>query len=270
MKTRLLTFVLSLSAVGMSLSADAETVSADPLYQEIAVRSEWWPERVKLTEDVALSTEKGTTTLKKGRPAIFVAPVEDGAWIDFGNYGVIKVPYASTDIAESVARNKHDRDWQSAGNLSVQLSNKFFWPESLQQISPWTFKDADYLLISYLDLGSEVAASAQRALVASHSELEERCPRLFFVTIALDPAKDEMMKDLAASGISWPVMFFHMSAGYVNALHHQPLNPTAVLVDKNGRVLARWGADEIEAGSFSANVERAVEGDLSLRESLKN
>lgn len=270
MKTRLLTFILSLSAAGVGLAAGTDAVSSDPLYGEIAVRSEWWPERVKLTEDVALTTENGPVALKKGRPAIFVAPVEDGAWIDFGNFGVIKVPYASTDIAESVARNKHGRDWQSAGNLSVQLSNKFFWPESLKQIAPWTFKDADYLLISYLDLGSESATSAQQTLVASHAELEERCPRLFFVTIPLDSAKDEMMQNLADSGIDWPVMFFHMSAGYVNALHHQPLNPTAVLVDKNGRVLNRWEGNAIQADSFAADVERAVEGDLSLRESLKN
>ena len=232
----------------------------------IAVHSEWWPDRVKLVEDIDVDVNGSIKRLTKGRPAVFVRVEDGGALLDFGSYGVHVVPFASTNIPSLYAQNKTSRTWGDSKVLSSQLSNKFFWPATLKQIEPTTFAGVDYLLISYFDIGAELSGEGQEALLKVYPTLTEKCPSLVFLTIPMEDSKKTMLKDLDDSGIAWPVMFQHMSKGYVQALQHHPISPTVVLVDKNGRVLKKWGASKLkDASAFEADVEKSVEVDIARR-----
>ncbi|MDP0495984.1 MAG: hypothetical protein Q7Q73_07215 [Verrucomicrobiota bacterium JB024] len=223
----------------------------------IESHSQWWPVRLTLLEDV----QAPDGNIKAGRDVMLVR-VEDGLVIaDSGRMGMLTLQPEQTDLVER-ARARQDIPWSGQGKLSHELANKLIDPQTRRQNNPETFNEVDYLVILYGQLGTEPCQKLFAAVEAAQEQWSHdglNCTVLF---LPMQTGKAELMAAFEAGEVTWPSMFPYLSTGYIDVLHHQPQNGTLVLVDKNGRLLARVESEGEEQLSIGmAEVGRKMQED---------
>jgi hypothetical protein len=260
--------LLPIALIGALLHAN-DPASGDELLKALPTRSEWWPLQVRLTEAVTVDKGGQLARLSPGRQGILIRAEENGALLDLGGFGVHLIPYEDTDIPSRLEAISAEAGWERSGLLASQLGNKFFWPANHQQTTTRMVQGKDYFLLSYLNIGSPASTEATQTLVEVEPGLTEKYPQLTFWTIPLDSGRAEILKDLEATEINWPVMLPTLTQGYTQSLQHHPEDPTAVLIDKNGRILLRLEqAGMANPEVCGRSVSEAIDEDVARRQAL--
>ncbi|MGE9294045.1 MAG: hypothetical protein ACQKBW_10565 [Puniceicoccales bacterium] len=244
----------------IALGASSARAASTPEYE---VFSEYWPQRVEMTE--ALQLDNGTQ-LKAGQGFILIR-VQDGKLLaDFGHKGLQYIDPGLTDFKVQYARNRHERTWDNPGNTTSVLGRTCFMPDTMRQCQPDQLDPYDFVLLVYVDVGAEGTAEIIDSVNAISNRVEMPQAQTAVVIIPLDETKEELKEDLAKSEISQPVMFQFLAEGYRISFDHHPEKTPAVLLDKNGRVLKSFRLEEVlDKPTFVSKVYAAEQAQRAER-----
>ena len=252
-----------------TLAATWSSADTGAYMQELEVRSEWWPERVVLVEDFTYEVDDESHQISAGSRGMLIRIEQGEAIMDFGRDGIRAVPVDMTDIPASLENEDELKTWEESGHILSQISNKFFWPDNMDKVLAQHFVPVDYLFIVYQDVGSESGIEATDALMEVYPDIRAVFSQLEFVTIPLDETTEEVLPDLKGSEPAWPVMLPFLAPSYTYVLHHDVTEQTGVLMDKNGKVLARLDEAELcSPETVLRKVTLAIREDESLREKM--
>jgi hypothetical protein len=229
--------------VGSSaLRALPERVVADETLEAVlAWRSEWWPYKVELREP--FSPGEGKRTIPAGTDAVLVRVEGREALLDFGRNGIHRLGFEQTDLLlRALARSREPVDFKGLGVFTGVMFNKFFRVENGRARSnrEWDFAGKRYLVLLYVEVGSEDGERFVTVVNRHREAADESLDDVEHVLIPYDRGEDELLEAVRARAFEGPVMYHFIAPGYTRSFQHGAgEEPTAVVIDHNGRIL--WG-----------------------------
>ncbi|WP_309399572.1 hypothetical protein [Cerasicoccus maritimus] len=253
-----LLFVVIVSISGRLFATDGKASASD----QWELRSEWWPQFVNLAEPVNL--KEGDKTLREGRRGVLVRVEGEVVVVDFGRFGVQRLPIASTNFAELFAEESATRKWTDHGLFTKSYGSRFYHPEGWVQFKQKDIVVKDYFLIAYADLDT---VDGRLGMVVFDDNLlgdwSLSKTQPLFIPQNIAPEEAEKLNDqLVELKIQTPTMPSFLADGHVTAFAHKPSDFTAVLIDKNGRVIGRYEIESTkDIQAWRSELEQAIRED---------
>lgn len=253
---RILTLlILSWAATGLYASTEQESATS-----EWELRSEWWPAFVRLAKPLELPEHE--RTLKVGRRGVLIRVEDDFVIVDYGRYGLHRLPLEDTDFKLQFAELSRERNWESHGLFTKTYGTRFYHPKSWSQLKQKDIIDDKYFLLAYAELQTEEGREGIQQF--DQKLLQDWTPKgLHACFIPVNAPEQPQLVDLLTElDVTTPTMPTFLAKGHVSALGHEPENFTVVLLDKNGRLLARYDLkDARDVSAWRADIEMRLAND---------
>lgn len=242
--------------------SNAESVAESLRDDSLDWASDFWPDKVKLTEN--FRPAEASVELLAGRYGVFLR-VQDGlAVVDFGRYGTHFVPVASTDI---ISRFEEIRvsGKRGVGLFSKRMFNKFFLDRNgeYQPGREEDFLGRSYYIIVYADMGSEESEGITSWFLDRDNLLKLESLGSRPLIMPADDGEKELLRDVRALKWSEPVMYHWATEGFWKSFRFNlSQHPICIVIDKNGRVISSGNSVD-----FLNSVAGLLQGDSDEIES---
>ncbi len=221
-------------------AAGADNVSVS----EQELRSEWWPPFVRLEKPLEL--QDSNKVLQPGRRGVMLRVEGNNVLVDFGRYGIQRLPFDDTDFEQQYEELSKTRSWSSHGLFTKLYGTRFYHPDGWVQLRQEDIAGKDYFLIAYADLqDADDQKLIQQFDRAIYQEWQPDSVGSYLIPLNA-PEQASLAELLIDYNVSVPTMPTFLALSHVDTFFHQPVGFTVALIDKNGRLIARYDATDIE------------------------
>lgn len=223
---------------------------ASPLLQaldftEVERRSELWPYKVHLAQDMVIERPEGAGpfTLVEGLSVVLVRCEGGKVLFDTGRFGMHAVEPEKTDILLQAAGIQLGTVEKSHSNLYVQVSARTFDPSTpdARVIPVERYEKVRYYFFLYSPVDHPALPALMDQLRPAYAALREKHPEAELLFLGSAPDASTYLNAVGTLRMTWPTMPWHFARGYIRALAHDPdlVAPTLVLTDADNKILAR-------------------------------